>query len=313
MTDEARRRIEAIDRQIAALSAERDRLVATDASPAPGTRGRSITIIGGDGGMGRLFHRVLTASGYRVSVLERDDDLTTDPRITNSDIVMIAVPMAVAEQVAATVAPRVSEGALLCDINSLKRDICEAMAPAAGEVLGLHPMFGPSVSSFRGQKVVVCDVRSGTLATELVEDIEAAGAEIVRSEPSAHDRMMAVVQVLVHFSTIVMGEALRRTRTEVRESLRFTSPIYRLELAVVGRIFTQDAGLYGEILMSNPYGDEVRRAFVDAARDIGALVDSRERGAFIDEFQLISEWFRDFGAEAMELSDFVIESLVSRG
>ena len=312
MTEERGTRLAAIEAEIRALERERARLLepaaATGASPAP----LDICIVGGDGGMGRLFRRVLAERGHRISVVEEGDDVATDPRIPAADVVILGVPMAVAESVAATLVPRVSPSGLLCDINSLKRDICEVMAGAPGEVVGLHPMFGPSVSSLRGQKVVVCDVASGAIATTLVSEFEALGAEIVRSSPEVHDRMMAVVQVLVHFSTIVMGEALRRTGTGVRESLQFTSPIYRLELAVVGRIFTQNADLYGEILMSNPFGDSVRAAFVEAAKDIGALVESRDRAAFIEEFASISNWFRDFGDEAMELSDFIIDSIVQR-
>ncbi|MFT4627398.1 MAG: hypothetical protein ACI8PZ_006082 [Myxococcota bacterium] len=37
--------------------------------------------------------------------------------------------------------------------------------------------------------------------------------------------MMGIVQVLVHYSTVVMGEALRRTGIRLRDTLPFTSPI----------------------------------------------------------------------------------------
>jgi prephenate dehydrogenase len=276
--------------------------------------GRSLRIclIGGDGGMGRLFNRLLTERGHTILVLEKGDDLATHPAISESEVVIVAVPMAVACDVVRVIAPRVSATALLCDVNSLKRDICAEMQAASGQVMGLHPMFGPSVQSFHGQKVVVCEVSPGPLAAEFVSELAALGAEIVESDPETHDRMMAVVQVLVHFSTIVMGEALKRTGTEIQDSLRFTSPIYRLELAVVGRIFTQNADLYGEILMSNPYGEDMRSAYVEAARDIAKLVEQGDRGRFVEEFEAISEWFRDFGPEAMSLSDYIIQALVAR-
>ena len=312
--DSTAARLSQIDREIAVLQDEKRRLTrdrGREENPTD-NHGLRVCIVGGRGGMGRLFERLLGDRGYVVSIVDRDDDVATDARITEADIVMLAVPMAAAVGVAEIVAPRMRAPSLLCDINSLKRDVCEAMAPAAGEVLGLHPMYGPSVRSFQGQKVVACEVRSGPLSERVLDDIEVLGATIVRAEPAVHDRMMAVVQVLVHFSTIVMGEALRRTGTGIQDSLRFTSPIYRLELAVVGRIFTQNADLYGEILMSNPYGNEVRTAFVDAAQDIAGLVESGDRDAFIDEFGFIAEWFRDFGPEAMALSDYIIEALVAR-
>lgn len=303
-------RIEEIDRQIEALRAEREQLSTPVETRA--LRSRKVCLIGGDGGMGRLFHRLLRDRGHEVVVLEKGDDLRTAPAVSDSEIVIVAVPMAAACEVVRTVAPRIGADALLCDINSLKRDVCREMEATSAQAIGLHPMFGPSVQSFRGQKVVVCDVRSGPLASEFVGELAALGAEIVESDPTTHDRMMAVVQVLVHFSTIVMGEALRRTGTEIQDSLRFTSPIYRLELAVVGRIFTQNADLYGEILMSNPFGEGMRTAYVEAAADIARIVAEGDRNQFIEEFDAISEWFRDFGPEAMSLSDYIIQALVAR-
>jgi len=138
------------------------------------------------------------------------------------------------------------------------------------------------------------------------------GLEVVYSEPEVHDQMMAVIQVLVHFSTIVMGEALRRTGTSVSDSLKFTSPIYRLELAFVGRLFTQDPDLYAEITMTNPHGAAVRDAFLDAAKALDQSVTSGDRSAFKHQFQAVSNWFSGFGSEAMALSDFIIESLVTK-
>ncbi|MFP6599281.1 MAG: prephenate dehydrogenase dimerization domain-containing protein, partial [Deltaproteobacteria bacterium] len=92
------------------------------------------------------------------------------------------------------------------------------------------------------------------------------------SDPLTHDRMMAVVQVLVHFNTMVTGEALRLSGASIQESLAFTSPIYRLELAFIGRLFAQQPELYGEILMRNPVGGEMRAHFLAAAKVVNEVV-----------------------------------------
>ena len=274
---------------------------------------KHLAIIGGGGQMGRLLSQAFAARGHAVSVLDQDSDPATDAAVTQADIVMIAVPMDCAAAMVHTVAPRLRPDALLCDINSLKSDVCAAMRDhGTSEAVGLHPMFGPSVRSLRRQKVVSCPVRSGPLTTWLLEEFGRMGLEIVHSDPETHDQMMAVIQVLVHFSTIVMGEALRRSGTSVADSLQFTSPIYRLELAFVGRLFTQNPDLYAEITMTNPYGAEVRRAFLDAARALDSSVSAGDRSAFTRQFEEVSAWFSGFGPEAMALSDFIIESLVTQ-
>ena len=274
---------------------------------------KHIVIVGGDGQMGRLFAQAFAERGHQITVLDVADDLDAHPAVSQADLIMIAVPMDYAVGVIHQVAPRLRSDALLCDINSLKSEVCAAMAQSAtGEAVGLHPMFGPSIRSLRRQKVVVCPVNAGPMGTWLSSELGRLGFELIESTPEAHDRLMAVIQVLVHFSTIVMGEALREAGTTVEDSLRFTSPIYRLELAFVGRLFAQNSDLYAEICMANPHSKSVRKTFIEAAHRVNQVVEDGDRGEFQSLFQSVHDWFGDFGDEAMSLSDFIIESLVTR-
>ena len=274
---------------------------------------RHFLIIGGGGGMGSLFCGALRERGHRVSILEADDGQDPAALVPAAEVVVVCVPMDKACEVARSVGPLLNEDALLCDVNSLKSEVCQAMAEAFdGQVLGTHPMFGPSVSTLRRQKVVVCPVRPGPLTDWLPREFAQMGLEIIESDPSHHDRMMAVVQVLVHFHTIVMGEALRRTGITIEESLRFTSPIYRLELSIVGRLFAQDPGLYAEIEMTNPYGPEVIEHFSAAAQHVAKVVRDGQRQTFHETFGAVTDYFSAFSTEAMQLSDFLIDTLVAR-
>ena len=124
--------------------------------------------------------------------------------------------------------------------------------------------------------------------------------------------MMAVVQVLVHFNTLVTGEALRASGAAIEESLDYTSPIYRLELAFIGRLFAQNPDLYAEILMRNPIGNRMRSHFLAAAKRVDEVVEMGDREAFEQLFVEIGAVFEEFGPEAMRLSDDVIARLVSQ-
>jgi chorismate mutase/prephenate dehydrogenase len=291
------------------LQADENLALARDAA----AQARHILIVGGGGQMGQLLADILEARGHTLDILEKADGRDRAEAVSKADLTLISVPMSDAVDVARDIAPLVPPDAALADINSLKRDICLAMADnCRGQVLGTHPMFGPTVSSLRRQKVVVCPVRPGPVTDWFRQELQAIGAELIETTPEAHDRMMAVVQVLVHFRTLVMGDALRRSGVAVQDSLQFTSPIYRLELAVVGRLFTQDPDLYAEIEMSNPYGSEVREHFLDAAQSFREMVAGGDRDGFRAAFRAVAEYFADFGDEAMQLSDFLIDQLVSR-
>ncbi|MBW1877925.1 MAG: bifunctional chorismate mutase/prephenate dehydrogenase [Deltaproteobacteria bacterium] len=274
---------------------------------------RRVLVVGGRGKMGSLFARAFSERGHEVDILEKDDGCDRPAAARAADVVIVSVDMDAAEAVTQALAPHIRPDALLCDLNSLKERVCgvyEGMLH--GEGLGLHPMFGGTVRSLHRQKVVVCRVRSGPLTDWMCAELGALGLELVEVDPSTHDRMMAVVQVLLHFITVVMGNAFRRTGVPVRESLRFTSPIYRLELSVVARLFAQDPDLYASIILDNPHSAEMRAHFLEAAREVQAAVEAGDREEFRRVFREVDAYFAGFSEEAMRMSDALIDFLVAR-
>ncbi len=270
---------------------------------------RSIAIVGGRGKMGRRLGEAFAARGHRIAVIEQGDPLDA---ARAADVVMVAVPMTDAAEVVRALAPLVREDALLCDINSLKGEVCGALAQARGEALGTHPMFGPTVRSLRRQKVVLCDVKPGPMAAWLEAELGRMGAEVIHTTPEQHDAMMAVVQVLTHFGIMAMGRALSESGHPLAASLPFTSPIYRLELAMVGRLFSQRPELYREILMRNPHGAPLRQVFLREAEALHRILDAGDDAAFAERFEATRDYFADFSEEAMALSDHIIETIMSR-
>jgi len=274
---------------------------------------RRFLIIGGGGRMGQLFQREFKLRGHRVDILEPGDHQDPQPRFEAADVVLVSVPMAQAVPVVEQLVPQLPPDTLLCDVNSLKSDVCRAMGRYdRGESVGLHPMFGATVRSLRRQKIVACPIRRGPQSEWLLREFGQMGLEVIESDPETHDLMMAVVQVLMHFATLVVGTTLQRTGLPLEQSLQYTSPIYRLELALVGRLFAQNPDLYAEIEMSNPYGAETRRRFRDAAIELAELIDSGDRDRFRSRFGEIADYFADFSQQAMQLSDLIIDAVVAQ-
>lgn len=273
---------------------------------------KRILIVGGGGAMGRLFVEQFGRHGHHVDILEKDETRNREKKVVRADVVLISVDMDQALGVAREVAPHVRSDALLTDINSLKYEICQVYKEdCIGESLGLHPMFGPSAAAMHRQKVIFCPVKSGPLTGWMKGELGRMGLDIVEADPEQHDKAMAVIQVLVHFRTLVMGEALRRAGLPIAEGLRFTSPIYRLEMGVVSRLFAQDPDLYASIEMDNPHGIEVRRLFRAAAKDLDDIITRADRGAFRDLFKEVAGYFEGFSQDAMKLTDAVMEALIA--
>jgi chorismate mutase/prephenate dehydrogenase len=160
--------------------------------------------------------------------------------------------------------------------------------------------------------VVVCRGRGDAWHAWLAQMLEARGLTVTEATAEEHDRAMALVQVLTHFQTQVLGCALARSGVSLEQSKRFTSPAYLMELYVTARHFAQDPLLYGPIEMLNPGTQAVTSAFRSAADELAEILASRDQARFNRMFEEVRAYFGGFTAEAMEQSSFLIDRLVER-
>lgn len=303
--------IESIFRAI--LRAARDHQAALRAEVPPDIEPRTVAVIGGKGAMGRLLERLFGDLGHAVLVADLDTPLRPVEAAAAADVVIVSVPIEATERVIAEVGPHVRDDALLMDVTSIKeRPLAAMLAATRASVLGTHPMFGPSVHSLQGQRVVLCRGRGDAWAEWVARMLAARGLIVTESTAEEHDRAMAVVQVLTHFQTQVLGLALARLGRPLAESLRFTSPAYLMELYVAARHFAQAPELYGPIEMANPRGAEVTAAFLAAGRELAAIIAAKDQGAFTRVFEEVRRFFGPFTAEALEKSAWLIDRLVER-
>ncbi len=119
-----------------------------------------VVIVGGNGGMGRIFANYFENSGYKVfSFGHRGWDKAPE-YLKRAKIVIVSVPIDITIDIIKKLSPMLREDQILCDFTSVKAPIVEAMMKYhKGPVLGLHPMFGPDVKSLVKQVVVTVPER----------------------------------------------------------------------------------------------------------------------------------------------------------
>jgi len=277
------------------------------------TEARTVAVIGGHGRLGAVMVRMFGDLGHQVIVADVDTPLGAGDAASVADVVIVSVPIDATEDVIRIVGPRVREDALLMDVTSIKEAPVAAMLEATrASVVGTHPLFGPNVHSLQGQRVVVCRARGEEWANWVVRMFQARGLSVQETSPAHHDRMMAVVQVLTHFQTQVLGLTLARLGTSLEDTLRFTSPAYLMELYVTARHFDQSPELYGPIEMRNPATAHVTSAFGAAAAEVAGILAAADRDRFRALFEEVREFFGPFTHEALEQSSFLIDRLVER-
>jgi chorismate mutase/prephenate dehydrogenase len=295
------------------MRASRDHQAALRAELPYETPSRTVAIIGGLGRMGGLMARMFGDLGHQVVVADIGTELSAGDAAAVADVVVVSVPIDATESVIRAIGPRVREDALLMDVTSIKEAPVAAMlASTKASVVGTHPMFGPNVHSMQGQRVVVCRARGDGWADWIARMLQARGLTVEETTPAHHDRMMAVVQVLTHFQTQVLGLTLAGLGTPLEETLRFTSPAYLMELYVTARHFDQSPELYGPIEMRNPATAHVTTAFGAAAAEVAEILASGDRERFRKMFDEVRAFFGPFTHEALEQSSFLIDRLVER-
>ncbi len=261
----------------------------------------NVVVIGGRGALGRVFVNLFQKSGYQVSIVEQDDWDTGNAEtvLSSAKLVVVAVPINLTEQVIGQLT-MLSDDCVLADITSIKDKPLQAMMRVhKGPVVGLHPMFGPDAPGMIKQVVVVCEGRMPSAYQWLIEQMNTWGATVHLSDAKEHDEAMAYIQVMRHFNTFVYGVHLRGEKPDLEKLTQFSSPIYRLELAMVGRLFAQAPNLYADIIFNNPDNFTLLRRFHKRFGDALSVLEAGDKPAFTRQFAEVGNWFGEYAKRCL--------------
>lgn len=216
--------------------------------------------------LARHFDLSLHDAGPHIETLRlperaRRADLETAAR---QDVVVLAVPFAALDEVARAIAPLLKPGALVVDVCSLKvrpLEILDKALPPHVDIVGTHPLFGPQSGKggIGGLRIAVCRARGRR--DVLVRRFLKAGLGLDAFDTTAehHDRQMAYVQGLTHLlSRVILAMDL--------PPLEHTTPTFEHMMRMVASVRHDTDELYKAITLENPFADEMRARFLDAAK-----------------------------------------------
>lgn len=251
-----------------------------------------IGIIGGKGRMGNWFDNFFKKIGLEVLISDINTKLSNVDLAKKADIVMVAVPIRKTIEVIEEIRSFVRKDALLCDITSLKIKPIKAMKKSKSGALGMHPLFGPLVSGLEGQTIVFCRVRNNKW-TDFLSDIFLKNkAKIVEIPAKEHDKQMAIVQALTHFSNISLARTLYYEKTAFNPS--FLTPVFRLQSLILGRILGQSPELYADIEMENPYFPKILADFKKEIQGLSQDITTKNFKNFTKKFKETSQYLDGF-------------------
>ena len=251
-----------------------------------------IGIIGGTGTYGQWFKYFFESQELKVLIADHKTKLKPEELAAKCDIVIICVPVRVTIEVIRKIRKFVRHDALLCDFTSIKEEPLYEMMKAKSGVTGMHPLFGPLVSSIKNQTIVFCSGRDNHW-TKFLKDLFAKnGARVVFVSAKEHDKQMAMIQALNHFVNFALAKTLQKQR--IKERSFYSTPISRLQNLIIGRILGSNAGLYADIEIHNPAFKKVLKDFLKEAEKIGKYVAKKDYQSFVKEFKKTANQMKNF-------------------
>ena len=218
--------------------------------------------------------------------------------VENSDITIFSTPISSIEKTIKEVAPHLKEWSLASDVCSIKKFPSNALkkySPKSVLVLPTHPMFGPSTWTIAGQIFVLTPIKEKDKTDKryifLKTFLEKSWAKVLESNPTEHDKMMAVVQWLTHFDMFVLWETIKRLWVDVEKSLDFVSPIYKIMLSSVWRYIYQHPKLHWDIQMYNDEVLNVHKVFKETTNDFNKFVENKDEENFINTILETNKYF----------------------
>ena len=259
--------------------------------------GPLIGIVGSAGAYGRwLQHFFRVRMG--LEVIGHDpaapDSVDEPELVRRADVLVFSAPIRHTNALVARyveLAGGSEAGKLWLDITSIKAAPVAAMLQSQAEVVGLHPMTAPpKAPTLRGRVMVVCEARLEGWRPWLAELLAALEAECVQATPEQHDRIMALVQAMVHASHLAQAGVLRGQAARVGDLaalMPFRSASFEMDAAIIARILSLNPAIYEDIQFGNPYAAETLRALGAQITRMASLVGEgtdTARAAFREEF-----------------------------
>ncbi|QNR96098.1 prephenate dehydrogenase [Stenotrophomonas sp. 169] len=277
-----------------------------------------IGIVGSAGAYGRWLQRFFSER-MQLQVIGHDPadpaSHTPEQLLQQADVLLFSAPIRHTPALIADYVQRAAgreAGRLWLDITSVKEAPVRAMLASRAEVAGLHPMTAPpKAPTLKGRVMVVCEARVDRWQPWLQELCAALQAECVRTTPVHHDKVMALVQAMVHAGHLAQAGVLRGYAAELGDLsalLPYRSASFELDTAIISRILSLNPAIYEDIQFGNPHVAPMLERLIAQLQQLQSQVlqgDDTARAAFRQ--QLLHDNRDAFGPDVLADGNYTFE------
>lgn len=239
---------------------------------------KNVTIIGGYGRMGRFLARLFSGDGFHVTICGRRlgeakrvasrlgiSCGTVEKSVKTADLVIVSVPITKTYEVCKSIAGQMMDGSILMEIASVKTGITDRLRSDLSRrvsFVSIHPLFGPGIRKVQGRNMVVIKDGDPVASKEVADYFRSKGVNVTLLSVEEHDRAMATIQVLHHFSMTSLSRSLQSQFRKNPELQALLTDSLKLTMKSIRRILKNRA-VVKEIQERNPYAEEARSDFAN--------------------------------------------------
>ncbi|MDP2642843.1 MAG: prephenate dehydrogenase/arogenate dehydrogenase family protein [Candidatus Peregrinibacteria bacterium] len=270
-----------------------------------------VGIIGGKGRTGSQFAGFFKKMGFDVIVSDIGTKLSNKDLIKKADIVVFSVPFEKSVQIMKKeILACTRKDQIVMDLSSLKKNQVEVMNKSKGNVIGIHPLFGPTTNKKKDLNVVFCAGRCDKkVFAQMKKLFEKFGFNVIVMTPEEHDKAMVLVQVIPHLKIILAGELMKFSGINPEKFYDIGTPMYKVEMSFIGRIFAQDPGLCTAIIVNNPYSKDLIKFFGKISKVYEKLILKNDIKGLSKRFVDVSKFLGDFPKTALDESEKIINKM----
>ncbi|MCW4455405.1 prephenate dehydrogenase [Flavobacterium sp. MXW15] len=248
-----------------------------------------VGIVGSAGAYGRWLRRFFSERmGLEVIGHDPADAASDSPEtlLERADVLLFSAPIRHTPALIGDYVRRSAgreRGKLWLDVTSVKAGPVAAMLESQADVAGLHPMTAPpKAPTLKGRVLVVCQARLRHWQGWLQALCGALEAECVQATPEHHDKVMALVQAMVHATHLAQAGVLREYAPQLGELpslMPYRSASFELDTAIIARILSMNPAIYEDIQFGNPHVAGMLDRLLDQLRQLRAQVGDGSEAA----------------------------------
>ena len=260
--------------------------------------GKNLTIIGGSGGMGKVFGKFFKKHGFSITLharnlerlkntaLELDVkfESSLEESVKDADIVLVSIPISTTANMIQKISPLLKRDCLLIDITSLKTVVVNTMKRIIKNYpincLSLHPMFGPGIKDMKNYVMLVLRVGGTEKYEEVVNDLinlfELNGLLITETTPKIHDKRIALTLGVPHMFNILFLNLISRTKEPLTELTKYTGTTFLLQKVFAESIIQREMEMFGEIQIENQEFHNVLNLLENLIKEYKKVIQKKE-------------------------------------